>query len=166
MISALMSPVIIWEKFFCSINSTALIKWYVWLSGSSAGITRAKNKVVEIKIKNPKERTISDLSSLKAFNKGLVDFKLKLKGKSDCNLFLFLNKIKAVIKVSTKVKIKILFEVIALNKDKISKFRIISAKNRTKTEQKNVKKEPTAPKKKESATVKNKFKSNTKKSML
>lgn len=65
-IRALMSFVSKCRRFWFFINSQALKKWYVWLSGSIAGIIRAKKKVENIKsIKEPNNK-INDLSNKRA----------------------------------------------------------------------------------------------------
>ena len=122
--SALISFVSKWERFFWDTNSTALKKWYVWLSGSNGGIIIARKNVTIIKNKNAILKTIKDLSNKSAFF-NLLKFIEFLKFK--IGNFLFFQKKSKII--SSKMFKKItFFASIKLNKDKISIFKIISAK--------------------------------------
>ena len=129
-INALMSLVSKWFNEPCLTNSNALKKWYVWLSGSKTGMTRAKNKLTPSKIKNAIDKRIKLLSKRS-------EFLNLLKSKSGLRKFIFLNlKIENVIIKFKIEKIKTFVLLIALNKDKISIFKITRAKN----ERKNIKK--------------------------
>ena len=125
-----MSFVSKWARDFCDINSYALKKWYVWLSGSSAGIISDKNKETKIKDKNPNPKKIKLLSNKKEF------FNL-IKSIFGFINFVFLNLKKAKDNKKFKIeKTKTLVSFIALNKDKTSMFKITNAKKAINTTKK------------------------------
>ena len=125
MINARISFVSKWARFLFEANSTALKKWYVWLSGSKGGITSARNNVIIINIKKDKVRIIKDLSSIRAFFNllKLIEFFMFKFWK-----FIFFQRRINIIISPKFIKI-MFFASIELKRDKISILKIIIPKN-------------------------------------
>ena len=120
--SALISLVSKWRRFWFLTNSKEIKKWYVWLSGSAAGVIIAKNKVEKISTIKDAKSNVKDLSNrIEFINLFISKFGFR-------NLpFLNLKKEKLKIKFKNE-KINKFCPFIALKKDKISIFKTIKAK--------------------------------------